>query len=123
MSAGDGSLEGYAVFQKSSRADKINNGYIFDIQAVGSRADAVASKLIAYATDALRNSGAWTVTFEQVSENTCVPEPILYSHGFVRRWGHRLLVRLRDSEKMKTAGKAESWSYVYGDAEASHFVC
>ena len=118
----DGELEGYVVFLGPSDLAYSRRGRILELNVTGERRDAVTSALLRYATNELRKAGSWTITIHSVISEHSATENILKAHGFVRRTGHRLLIKLRDHEAMQIASTESNWSYTYGDSEASHAV-
>lgn len=122
VSGEDSKLEGFVVFQRSMRADTSRRGHIYELHATGERSDLTAAALIDYASDRLRKSGVWFVTYRQVPTAYSISPEVLKSRGFIEGSKHRMLVRLRDDESLKPAYEAANWCYMYGDSEASHGV-
>lgn len=122
VTASDGELEGFVVFQRSLRSDMARRGHVYEMHATGERADEVAEALINFAIDELSKSGTWFLTVRQVPTQFSISEKVLKSRGFVKGAEHRLLVRLREDEKLNPAYEESNWCYMYADSEASHGV-
>ncbi len=114
---GAGELLGY-VISHASTGDR-RRGYIMDLQAAPGADDAVAGALLAHAVARLRKLGPWTVSHYQVAGERAISEPLLRRHGFVKRRGLELLVRMRGANGETPAEPQRAWSGVFGDTEAS----
>ncbi len=117
-----GELNGFVVFQKSLNPDTPHRGHIFEVHTRGPQPEKTAAALLDYAANQLRKSGAWFVTYRQVSTVHSIPVEVLKSRGFIKGVEHRLLVHLRDDETLNAAYEQSNWCYMYGDSEASHGV-
>jgi hypothetical protein len=115
--ARDGRLRGYVIYRVSDGGEA---GDILDLQAEAKDRAKLSAALLGFATHRLRQRGAWLVRYRQVRSERAVSNAALLSLGFVRRGGHRLLVRFPDGPLAATARRAGSWNISYGDSEASY---
>jgi Acetyltransferase (GNAT) domain len=114
-----GELSGYVVTFLSGDSER--SGYILELSTKDGKDLEVTSALLRFAVRQLRSQGAWAVRLHQLDNAGAVPESLLRAWGFQRRLDtYQLLARLADSRATEIALRARSWSWSFGDAEASH---
>ncbi|MCH8062152.1 MAG: hypothetical protein IH861_06590, partial [Chloroflexi bacterium] len=98
-------------------------GYVLDLQAErGPHEIRVMRGLLAHAARTLRVQGAVTMKHHAIDAPDSTTDSLMKRMGFLtrNRTNRVLMVKFSDPELQDIAGQPRSWSYSYGDAEASH---
>ena len=118
----EGEFDGYAVLHISSGPRP--SGYLLDLQAIPGVDFNIEKGLLRYATRRMRQKGALTLRYHNVTSPHSPSEGMLKKLGFreKNKGGRILMAKFEDDRLSSIAKSASNWRYSLGDAEVSHSI-